>query len=73
MVATVLAVVMGILAAYVVIKDGVPEEPECSPSYDLCFRPEPDLDCSEIEERDFRARAPDPHAFDHDGDGIGCE
>ncbi|SDP20521.1 micrococcal nuclease [Actinopolyspora xinjiangensis] len=35
--------------------------------------PPPDLDCSEISAQDFRVRPDDPHRFDRDGDGIGCE
>lgn len=33
----------------------------------------PDLDCSQIEERDFPVQEGDPHGFDGNGDGIGCE
>lgn len=33
----------------------------------------PDLDCSQIEERDFQVQPGDPHGFDGDDDGIGCE
>lgn len=33
----------------------------------------PDKDCSEIPERDFRVQSGDPHGFDSDNDGIGCE
>jgi micrococcal nuclease len=48
----------------------------CDPSYpDVCIPPPPpDLDCGEIQERDFRVRPPDPHGFDgRDDDGLGCE
>jgi len=31
------------------------------------------LDCSDIPYRNFRVLPPDPHHFDGDGDGIGCE
>lgn len=49
--------------------------PECHPSYpDVCIPPPPpDLDCSDIPYRRFRVLPPDPHRFDGDGDGIGCE
>jgi micrococcal nuclease len=47
----------------------------CDPAYpDGCIPPPPpDLDCSDISERGFRVLAPDPHHFDSNGDGIGCE
>lgn len=47
----------------------------CSPAYpDVCIPPPPpDLDCGDISYRRFRVLAPDPHRFDNDGDGIGCE
>ncbi len=47
----------------------------CDPSYEgVCIPPPPpDLDCTDIEERDFRVVGPDPHRFDRDHDGIGCE
>lgn len=35
--------------------------------------PPPDLDCGDIPFRNFVVRAPDPHRFDRDHDGIGCE
>jgi len=47
----------------------------CDPAYpDSCIPPPPpDLDCGDIGERDFTVLAPDPHGFDREGDGIGCE
>jgi len=47
----------------------------CDPSYpDVCIPPPPpDLDCTDVPHRNFRVFAPDPHHFDGDGDGIGCE
>lgn len=47
----------------------------CDPSYpDVCIPPyPPDLDCGDIAFRDFRVRGSDPHGFDGDNDGIGCE
>ena len=35
--------------------------------------PPPDLDCKDIPYRNFRVLPPDPHHFDGDGNGIGCE
>lgn len=47
----------------------------CDLSYpDVCIPPPPpDLDCRDIPHRRFRVLPPDPHRFDRDGDGIGCE
>lgn len=55
-----------------------PEPPptgNCDPSYpDVCIAPPPpDLDCGDIPYRQFRVLEPDPHRFDGDNDGIGCE
>jgi hypothetical protein len=62
-----------------------PEEPEeevseedggeCDNSYpDECIPPPPPvLDCSDIGEDDFEVRGSDPHGFDDDNDGVGCE
>jgi hypothetical protein len=33
----------------------------------------PDLGCSDISERDFKVNGSDPHRFDINNDGIGCE
>ncbi len=59
----------------------------CDPAYGgVCIPPPPpDLDCGEIQARNFRVYQPgdgdapaglsvfDPHRFDGDKDGIGCE
>lgn len=47
----------------------------CHPSYPtVCIPPPPpDLDCSDIPYRRFRVIGKDPHRFDGDNDGIGCE
>jgi micrococcal nuclease len=47
----------------------------CDPAYPgVCLpSPPPDLDCGDVAYRSFRALPPDPHRFDLDGDGIGCE
>ena len=47
----------------------------CDPSYpSVCIPPPPpDLDCGEVVYRRFTVLAPDPHGFDGDGDGVGCE
>lgn len=47
----------------------------CHPSYPtVCIPPPPpDLDCGDIPYRNFTVLPPDPHNFDSDNDGIGCE
>ena len=47
----------------------------CDQSYpDVCIPPAPpDLDCGDIPYRRFRVVGADPHGFDRDRDGIGCE
>jgi hypothetical protein len=51
------------------------QENDCDPSYpDTCIpSPPPDLNCGDVSEEDFRVREPDPHGFDGDNDGVGCE
>lgn len=51
------------------------ESATCDPSYpDVCIPPPPpDLDCGEISHRHFTVLPPDPHRFDGDRDGVGCE
>ncbi len=48
---------------------------DCDPAYpDVCIpSPPPDLDCPQISDRRFTVLPPDPHGFDGDDDGIGCE
>jgi hypothetical protein len=50
---------------------------DCDPAYpdeDVCIpSPPPDLDCADIEYDNFTVLEPDPHRFDGDDDGIGCE
>lgn len=47
----------------------------CSAAYpDFCIPPPPpDLDCGDINASNFTVLPPDPHGFDGDGDGVGCE
>jgi hypothetical protein len=49
--------------------------PSCSSSYPgVCIPPPPpDLDCADIPYRNFIVVGSDPHGFDGDGDGVGCE
>jgi hypothetical protein len=48
---------------------------ECDPSYpDVCIAPPPpNLNCDDVDFRNFRVLSPDPHDFDRDNDGIGCD
>jgi Protein of unknown function (DUF1524) len=47
----------------------------CDPSYPtVCIPPGlPDLNCGDITFRRFKVLSPDPHGFDGDNDGVGCE
>lgn len=48
---------------------------QCDPAYPtVCIPPPPpDLDCGDITYRGFKVLPPDPHHFDGDKNGIGCE
>lgn len=52
-----------------------PKVNSCDSSYpDFCIpSPPPDLDCKDIPQKNFTVLQPDPHHFDGDKDGIGCE
>jgi micrococcal nuclease len=54
---------------------GADDGGNCDPSYPgVCIAPAPpDLDCGDIPYRRFQVLPPDPHNFDRDGDGVGCE
>lgn len=47
----------------------------CEPSYPgICiFTGEPDIDCEDVGASAFRVVGSDPHRFDRDRDGLGCE
>jgi hypothetical protein len=47
----------------------------CHPSYpNVCIPPAPpDLNCPDVPYTDFTVLPPDPHGFDGNGDGEGCE
>ena len=47
----------------------------CDPAYPTtCIpSPPPDLNCQDIAARGFTVLPPDPHGFDGDADGVGCE
>jgi micrococcal nuclease len=48
---------------------------KCDSAYPtVCIPPPPpDLDCADIPYKHFKVLPPDPHHFDGDHDGIGCE
>ncbi len=52
-----------------------PPQQDCDPAYPtVCIpSPPPDLDCGDIPYTNFEVLPPDPHNFDGDEDGIGCE
>jgi len=61
-----------------VLEPAAPPPPQapCDRSYSpgRCIpSPPPDLDCADIGHAAFAVRPPDPHGFDPDEDGIGCE
>ena len=74
MVSTLSAVLLGGIAA-----TGAPQvsAQSCDPSYpDFCIQPPyevGDLDCYQIAGAYFTVYQPDPHGFDADYDGYGCE
>ena len=47
----------------------------CDPSYpDVCIASlPPDLNCGDVPDNDIRVAGADPHGFDSEGDGFGCE
>lgn len=53
-----------------------PGNAPCDRSYtpNLCIpSPPPQLDCTDIPHRNFFVRPPDPHVFDGNSNGVGCE
>lgn len=48
---------------------------DCDSAYSgICISsPPPDLDCGDIPDKNFKVKSPDPHNFDADSDGVGCE
>jgi hypothetical protein len=48
---------------------------ECDSSYpDVCIPPPPpDLNCADVSGKRFSVQGSDPHGFDRDNDGVGCE
>ena len=57
------------------IKTNIENSPDCDQSYpSVCIDSyPPDLGCGEIAYSNFMVVGDDPHGFDADNDGIGCE
>ena len=60
------------------LTEEMPEEEEettCDSSYpNICIPPPPPiLSCDDVEASNFEVQSPDPHHFDADSDGVGCE
>ena len=55
--------------------DGNGNGNSCDPSYpEVCIPSKPpDLNCPQITERNFKVIGSDPHGFDRDNDGFGCD
>ena len=53
----------------------VTDRSNCAPSYpDVCISPPPPyIACSELSVTRFKVFGDDPHGFDPDHDGIGCD
>ena len=63
------------IATTTTLPDTTTAQANCHPSYpDFCIPPPPpDLDCGDIEARNCTVLPPDPHRFDGNNDGVGCE
>lgn len=61
--------------APVITASPTPVPPSCDPSYPtVCIAPPPpDLNCADVPYKKFQVLEPDPHGFDNDNDGVGCE
>ena len=71
-----IAVFMGLTLGLLACQTAAPSRGvTCDPAYPgVCIPPPPpDLDCGEISHGRFQVLASDPHGFDRDKDGIGCE
>ena len=51
------------------------ENSNCDSSYpnNCISSPPPNLNCEDTSDKDFEVLPSDPHGFDRDEDGIGCE
>ncbi len=57
------------------VPEMIVDSDNCDPAYpDVCIPPyPPDLECGDIRYVHFKVLPQDPHGFDSDNDGIGCE
>lgn len=74
-----LGLAIATLATVMIVQIGQPSVVQAASNRDrsypnVCIAPPPpDLDCKDIPYRNFKVLPPDPHRFDRDKDGIGCE
>lgn len=70
-----LSALIGFSAAVAMPTGPTAAQQNCDASYPtLCIPPgAPDLDCADVDQKNFPVRQPDPHRFDGDKDGVGCE
>lgn len=70
-----LLIVVGVVTVLGISFGNSQAQQNCDSSYPtVCIpSPPPDLDCAEVDYTNFVVRSPDPHRFDGDKDGIGCE
>jgi parallel beta-helix repeat protein len=63
------------IGVFHIIPNTSAQQDNCDSSYpEVCIPPyPPDLNCGDISDRRFAVLPPDPHGFDWNKDGIGCE
>ena len=66
---------LGLLVSFSLLGALSAESASCDRAYPtVCIpSPPPDLNCSDIQFRNFTVLPSDPHRFDRDRNGIGCE
>jgi hypothetical protein len=66
---------LGAVAAVLVWVSGAVAGGQCDRSYpNVCIPPAPpNLSCKDVAATNFKVLPPDPHGFDRDKDGVGCE
>jgi micrococcal nuclease len=79
-VASIVTIIFLIMQPFIFIssiqtEDTKKDDSDCDSSYpDVCIPPyPPDLNCDDISKNNFEVLSPDPHGFDREEDGIGCE
>jgi hypothetical protein len=67
--------IVGIIIEPMASLDGNAQAQECDASYpDVCIASlPPNLNCDDIADKNFQVLPSDPHGFDREGDGTGCE